>query len=345
MAQPVRRVPARYVNLLLDVLRASGTDVVRMLQTLNFPVERLQVRDGMLTSNEMDQLVHGMIQYTGRQDLGFELGRRIKMSSHDLLGYGLLCCSNLDEMLRMGARHYHLMLETWTMNYRRVPGQGTATFTPAVPIPPESMRFYLEVLAIALQNQIHVAFGPDIPSYDVYVSMAQPAHIHRYLALAPVRFHFEEGGMPGVRFVFGTDLLSIPLSLADPAVVKQIDERCEAMAQRPPLGETGWVEYVSMVLRESRGKSISLEELAHRLNVSARTIDRRLKQEGMGYRQLVDKVRFELASEMLNNGTISVTEIAQQLGFSDAANFRRAFKRVTGVAPGEARSHKPEIPH
>ena len=80
---------------------------------------------------------------------------------------------------------------------------------------------------------------------------------------------------------------------------------------------------------------ITLEDLARRVNVSARTIDRHLKKEGLGFRELSDKVRFERACEMLCAEGASIVDVALRLGFSDAANFSRAFKRVIGVSPGE----------
>lgn len=335
MAFPVRRVPARYFQLLLEILRDNGTDVHRLLELCGLDEDRIWSRDALLSSLEVDTLIRTAGQLTGRQDLGFELGRRIKMNSHDLLGYGLMSCTTVDEFMRMATRHYHLMTETWTLNYRRYSTHGEAIYTPLVAIPPESQRFYMEALALAHQNQIYLLAGPDAPGYDIYINMPQPAHIHRYIALAPVRFHFEAGGMPGLRVVMGAELLSLPLALGDPRVVREIDERCAALGQRPKRADVGWSEYVMMVLRTTRGEPITLEELARRLNVSARTIDRHLKQEGMGFRQLSDKVRFEQACELLGIEGATVSSVAIQLGFSDAANFSRAFKRVMEILPSE----------
>jgi len=58
--------------------------------------------------------------------------------------------------------------------------------------------------------------------------------VRRYDALAPPRFHFDEGAMPGVRAVMGAELLDMPQPLADSRLRQQIDARCEALARRPP---------------------------------------------------------------------------------------------------------------
>jgi transcriptional regulator GlxA family with amidase domain len=90
-----------------------------------------------------------------------------------------------------------------------------------------------------------------------------------------------------------------------------------------------------MMLREAQGELVTLEDLARRINVSARTIDRHLKKERLQFRELAQQVRFERACDLLLAPGATVAQVALNLGFSDAANFSRAFRRVLGVAPGE----------
>ena len=335
MNHPARRVPVRYFLLLRDFLQGLGVDTQRILDMAEIDAALFSNRDGMLTSAEVDRFLLAATKLTGRDDLGFELGRRIKMNSHDILGYGLISCPNIDEYLRMASKHYHLMTETWTMNYRRWYSGGECVYTPTVALPPHSMRFYLETLAVTHHNQLQLVLGRDLRAYDIYLSMPEPSYVQRYLALAPARFHFVESAMPGIRVLMSAELLDTPVALGDVEVMRQIDERCSALGQKPPRGEVGWVDYVMMVLREARGEQATLEDIAKRVKVSARTIDRHLKKEGLGFRELSDKVRFERACELLCRENASITEVALQLGFSDTANFSRAFRRVMGVSPGE----------
>lgn len=335
MAVAPRRVPVRYLLLLSEVLRASGVEMARVLERAGIGNGRLDKRDNQMTAPEVDAFILAATQLTGRNDLGFELGRRVKMNSHDLLGYGLMSCPDMDAFLRMTCRHYHLMVETWAVRYSRGPQWGEMVYTPLVAQPPASMRFFLEALAVAHQNQMQLILGPELSAYDIHVSMPAPEHVRRYEALFPARFHFHSRAMPGVRVVMPVALLDTPLALGDVDVMRQIDERCQALGQRPPRAETGWTDYVTMVLRETRGAQVTLEDIARKVHVSARTIDRHLKQEGSGFRELSDQVRFGWACEMLRAPGGTITEVALQLGFSDTANFARAFRRVMGTSPGE----------
>lgn len=328
-----RRVPVRYFSALLDAMRAQGMDTSALLQMTGIEPERFERKDATLLPDEVESFIASARQLTGRTDLGFEIGRLIKMNSHDLLGFGMLSARTWDEAVRLVVRHYHLMTETFTLRYQRSPGRGEIIYTPAMAMPLESLRFYYEALALAHQNQVQLMLGT--VAYDIYLSMPPPPHLRRYEQLAPVRFHFDERAVPGVRAVMDAELLDRPLAMADARVLREVDERCAALGQKPSAEAQEWGEYVKMMLREAQGEMLTLEDLASRLKISVRTLDRYLKKEDLNFRELSQQVRFERACELLRVPGATVVQVALNLGFSDAANFSRAFRRVMGVAPSE----------
>ena len=85
------------------------------------------------------------------------------------------------------------------------------------------------------------------------------------------------------------------------------------------------------------GEFPGMEEAAQALKMTSRTLRRRLESEGTSFVAIVDDVRCSLATEYLKTTKMSTDDIAMLLGFSDAANFRRALKRWTGKGPGELR--------
>lgn len=334
----VRRVPVRYLVLLRDWLHTQDVDTSALLRMAGIDAAKFDRRDATLAPLEMEAFIASARRLTGRSDLGFELGRLIKMTSHDLLGYGMLSCHSIDEVMRLVARHYHLMTETFTFRYQRDPaGSGEVVYTPAMAMPLELLHFYLEVLANAHDNQLRLMLGGARGAYDIHIAMPAPPHLSRYHALAPTRFHFDEGAFPGVRVVMGPAILEHALPYADGNLVKEIDRRCGALGQRPPSSSQDWVEYVRMVLRDSEGEVPTLESIALVNHVSTRTIDRQLRRENLSFRELSQEVRIERACRMLQESDISVAQVALRLGFSDSANFTRAFRRAIGVAPSEYR--------
>jgi AraC-like DNA-binding protein len=77
--------------------------------------------------------------------------------------------------------------------------------------------------------------------------------------------------------------------------------------------------------------------MAQRLHISESTLQRRLAKEGTKYQGLLDEVRYRLALEYLHSTHLGTDEIAHLLGFNNATNFRRAFKRWSSMTPSEAR--------
>lgn len=333
-----RRIPARYVVLLRDALRDWGVDVDAWLQLAGSSAARIDDPDAWLLPDELERLIAAGRQLSGRSDLGFEVGQRVKLTSHDQLSLGLLGGRNLDQMLQLASRHFHLMLETFTLRYRRSPAQGELLYMPTVPLPLETLHFLCEGIAGSVQKAVFTLLGPT--AMDLQLSMPEPPHLRRYDALLPARFHFDAAALPGVRVQLAGEPLDRPLPLADERLVRRIDERCAAIAPRPGAQDTDWAEVVRLALREAPGEQVTLQALAERYRVSARTIDRQLKKQQLQFRDLVQQVRIERACELLRRPGATVAQVALNLGFSDAANFSRAFRRRLGMAPSEYQARR-----
>lgn len=82
---------------------------------------------------------------------------------------------------------------------------------------------------------------------------------------------------------------------------------------------------------------VSLDGVAHALDISTRTLQRTLQLHGTRFRDLGNEIRARRAGELLRGTNASVTDISAELGYSTPANFARAFRRATGLAPEDFR--------
>jgi AraC-like DNA-binding protein len=78
--------------------------------------------------------------------------------------------------------------------------------------------------------------------------------------------------------------------------------------------------------------------IASMLNFSPRTYRRRLEEENHSFQELLDQVRAEHATRYLKNTRLPLSSIAYMVGFNDASNFRRAYRKWTGHSPQEVRN-------
>jgi len=83
-----------------------------------------------------------------------------------------------------------------------------------------------------------------------------------------------------------------------------------------------------------------VEHLAGALNMSLRSLQRKLQEEGTSFNTLLDETRRELATCYIDDRQLSISEISYLLGFSEPANFTRAFRRWTGAAPSAYRERR-----
>jgi AraC-like DNA-binding protein len=80
-----------------------------------------------------------------------------------------------------------------------------------------------------------------------------------------------------------------------------------------------------------------LSLVAEIIGTSERTLQRRLAQSRMTYSQIVQEARFSIASDLLADSDLNMTDIAFATGYDNAPHFSRAFKRLTGVTPSDYR--------
>jgi AraC-like DNA-binding protein len=161
-----------------------------------------------------------------------------------------------------------------------------------------------------------------------------PLATYDRICQAPVQF-----GMPRTEVVFTRDLLSMPMVGADARMNAIFTREAEAAlaSLQGPAGAPSFVDTVKRELQDGlHARDLTLKRLADHLCVSERTLQRRLRAAGVTHRGLVRDVREELANRSLAT-RVSQRQIARSLGYSGAGAFQRAFKRWSGVTPGQHR--------
>jgi AraC-like DNA-binding protein len=140
---------------------------------------------------------------------------------------------------------------------------------------------------------------------------------------------------PTTRLVFDASDLDLPLTMSDPVSRKIAYSECERSLEE--LGEGEVLARVrDLVARDGAGFR-SLEEIAMELRFSARTLKRRLATAGVTYSDVLAEQRRDTAIRLLRSQALSLDEVAERLGYSDTSNFRRAFRRWTGMSPAAYR--------
>ncbi len=325
-------LPARYYLRVLDQLRTKNIEPEQLLGPLGLSLAELAEADATLSLIQVDRLLNNAVSLCACSDLGFELGKGLKLTSHSMVGFGILSSPTVDYALRLAARYFSLIMPSFRMRFGLSGDIAVLEYQPLAPMSPTCLDFHLEAIAIATHYESRDLLQGDMPRYDLLLSIDKPAHHHRYDEITEARCQFRALKSPGIRMQFPASVASRPLAFADNAALRMAESRCRSLVSKVVSKRrvAGWIE---MMLRESSDGMPNLEELARTLNLSTRTLDRHLQREGAGFRQLRNRVQLDKARELLAEDALSITQIAHELGYTDAANFSRAFRREAGISP------------
>lgn len=334
MSRRELRVPVRYYLRLADVLARYQVDIAAVFRELDFPATLLTDADAMLGFSQVEALIAHLNRRTGRSDLGYELGKLLSVSSHSIVGFGMLSSPDVEQSLRFVARYFKLVMPSFRLRFDSSRDSTELHFTPLVAMQHDCLTFHLEAIGMAALRDVLDLTGGRAPPCRISLSMPRPPHAQRYAEVRGLEAEFGVEAVPGVRLSFAGALRDYPLTMADPNALKVAEERCRTqVAHAASIRQfAGWV---AMTLREVGEGLPTLAELAAMLNISPRTLNRYLEREGTSFRKLAGGIQHELARERLAAGTMSVTEVAYSLGFNDPANFTRSFRDREGVSPRE----------
>jgi AraC-like DNA-binding protein len=183
-----------------------------------------------------------------------------------------------------------------------------------------------------LIDSVRMAAGPEWRPASVSLDLTKPRDLSGFEALSGATF---ESNPDFAAIVIPSSLLGAPVSgfRKHQALEPVAEEKLRASA--PPMDLVGSVASAIRVSMETRIPTV--DEAAELVGTSVRSLQRGLGQQGTVYRELVERVRYDTARELLCAPDISVLEIAQRLGYSDTANFSHAFLRWSGMPPSQFR--------
>ena len=172
-----------------------------------------------------------------------------------------------------------------------------------------------------------------VPLNEMRFAYPRPSYASAYENVfhCPVRFNTREH-----MIIFDSRLLSTPLPMSNPIAQKTYEQECKQECRRLKVKETV-TDQVRQEILFKKENFPSFTQLSRHLNISPRTLRRRLTDEKTSYKSLVADIRKKKAISLLQTTDYPIEQIAAELSYNDLSNFYRAFKRWTGRNPGDYR--------
>ncbi len=313
------------------LLKATGIDIADAASRI--PVEHYAALYNRLT-DELD-------------DEGFGLfSQPLRTGSFEFMCRGCLSAAHLAEALTRAARFLRVVLPDLAVSVRRVHGHAELVITetrkrvcsPALAADGANdpgRIFAFEWLLRLLHGLACWLAGRSIGLDSVIFPYRRPAHFADYALIFTADSRFAAtlpGGTGTLVASFNANLLDLPVRRDEAALAAFLDGapgKITTLYRR----DRALVFRVRDLLRAALPTTLTLDQIAVHLNLSARSLHRRLADEGASFRGIKDALRRDLALARLTKSSDSIAKIAADLGYADPSAFYRAFVEWTGVAP------------
>lgn len=321
--------PASFVADMVQLADQQGVPVEPWLTGLG--LTRAQIGDATvrISYRQVCLIIKRALRAFRQGDLGLKVGASETIGNFGILGHAMMTARTLGDAIRIGIDYAALTGALLDLEVEFLAGGNVAVV--AWPrIPDEEILVFLceEFFAstlVLVRNLVGAAFRP--ARLELTYQAPRHASAYRKLFGCDVRFAAKRN-----QVVVEHHWLEKRLPMHHPVSARQALAICrEQMGQVSRQSEI--VASVGRILRQLLPSRPTARAVAGVLNISERTLRRQLSAAGCVYRDIHDKMRTERAIELLTAGAMSIADIGAEVGFSDAREFRRAFRRWTGVPP------------
>ena len=321
-----------FVEEALVCLRERGLDAEGLLRQAGISPELLGAPQARVSSTHYGQLWHGIAQTLDDEFFGMD-SHRMKAGSFTLLCHALIHADTLERALRRALRFLRVILDDF-YGELLLEGENARIVLHETAGRPPRRAFAYGTYLLILHGLACWLVGRRIPLTQADFRCPEPAYSDEWRILFAQTLNFDQA-QSGI--VFPAEFLALA-NIQNERTMKEFLRSAPANFLVKYKNSDGLAARIRRRLRELPPASWpDFATLAAQFHASEATLRRRLDDEGQSYRNILDDLRRDLAISLLSDTSLSIGEIAGQLGFAEPSAFHRAFRKWTGARPGEYR--------
>ena len=309
------------------LVRELGLDLGRLLAESNLPPNLFTNRENPVTYAELERLRLACEQESQCDHFGFLIGQRAGLADLGLAGQAARCATEVGEALREFTSHFNLHNTAATVTLSVTQRYAQFAYVVSEQGLQDTRHFQLGGIACAC-NILRELCGPGWAPTVVRCASRSPSNpkiLQKFFG-APIEFDADESCI-----VFPEQWLSRALPPVDPALRQQV---AQAVRVQHATMLADFPATVRLVLRKQlQLGAIGMQDVAARLGMHRRTLDRRLQARGVTFGELLESVRLDVACQLLHDTAMPIGQVADTLHYGSAASFATAFRRGTGLTP------------
>ncbi len=322
-------VPLYNAVLIFEEAKRQGVDPRELIRGTGLSQKDLQDSDTLKSYDQIVTLIDNALRLCPLPGLGLRIGRNESPTQWGILGYAVMCCKTLRELLVMLIKYHRVAASMAEFYFRE---EKELAYLEV--FPPRALHNALATVVeehfSAIVSGARLLTGKtELRPIEVQLTYAKPAYARMYHEVfrCPVQFNCSLNSL-----AFGKKWLDAPF-MHSSALSSQMAERiCERQLRRQYL-DHDIVHRVRYLLLQHTGAFPDAEEIAEFLHITSRTLRNQLHGQGTSFQAILDDVRQQLAINYLEASDLSLEDICGLVGFNDISNFRRAFTKWTGKSP------------
>ena len=318
-----------YLHALFDYTRLRGVADEALLQGRALDLSQ---REARITEREAADLFNRAAELLGDDALGLHVGETIRPGHYGVLGYVAMACATLGEALECQRRYQALVLSIPPVTLDL---QGNTLSLIWHSDDDVTYRQLAEFNLSGIMTYVRWITGLHGSPLRIDMTYPAPANTTEHRRILGCEVHFSQ---PNYRLVMPKAAMQLPLVQPDPAMRQMMDRLATHKMETLRRSDDPLNAARQLIVKQLGDGGVELTRVATQLNISSRSLQRLLQEQGLNFTQLVDDVRRELAERYLADATLDLTDIAFLLGFSEQSAFQRAFKRWTGKTPAAFRA-------
>ncbi len=333
-------VPFGLVSSLLQAPRARQVDIAQVCDEAGLPdwLAVLESNDPSLRLplDELGQFLITLWRHMGDEAGGF-LSNPMKLGTFSMMCHALISAGNLRRGLLRSARYISLMTDDLEIKLEESGDEARVVFNCRNHLETDEVFFITSMFIIWIRLSCWMIDQPILLD-RVQFTFDQPSYSEEFKLMFPCRHDFSQTRNV---FAFNKRMLSIPIKQDGSSLVTFLNHAPQSLLTQFRDDDSVTAQIKRLLLQRNGLHSelapLSFDEVAEELASTTHTLRRRLKEEGHSYQEIKDSMRRDQALELLESSDISIQELSERLGFSEAAAFNRAFKKWTGLSPSSFR--------
>jgi len=330
------------IILLLDFAKQRGIHPDKLLKGSKLFESDLSKPELSISHSQFTKVIVNAKKLINKPELPFLLGSRLFPTQLGFIGLALSNSRNLEDMLRIIKAYQSDVFPFMFLLEHRQQDKRFFIFNHAIAAESDDYHLFMcELLATAIITVVKWHMG-NLPALKIRFSYQQPTHIEQYHAYFGECAHFLPASKQAILTSKKNNVLGLQITIASNTMKvpfhdsNQIIKRFQLEQSRRSYYCVGIIQFTLESINKlfSHG-NVTQESIAESLGISLATLKRKLASHNTCYQQLLDLYRQQQAVLLLTEFGQSNDEIASALKFSDITNFRRSFKRWTGLTPNE----------